>query len=100
MDRAPATCGLLLPRTRAPQVLAANRDRSVAWWRGDSVARRAAIPSARQHGHWAAKPVACAMRRRYALVSSGKTKRLSGNQCLINQLLRSLYKHGKKPLIQ
>ena len=28
------------------------------------------------------------------------TERLSGNQCLINQSLRSLYKQSKKPLIQ
>ena len=67
----PADCSLLLPRMRPVQIVAANRDRSVAWWRGDSVARRAASPSTRQHGHWAAKPVAWAMRRRSVLVSAG-----------------------------
>src|SRR5215831_10186526 len=47
MGRTPAYYGLLLPRMRATQVLAANRDRSAAWWRGDSVAMRATSPSAR-----------------------------------------------------
>ena len=33
---------------------------SIAWWKGDIVAIMAASPSARQHGHCALKPVACA----------------------------------------